>query len=244
MRRYLRCCDADYHIMGTLTYPAEYPKDGRIVKGHLRAFIERCRRYHEKNGNNGWSIFWFLEFQERGAPHFHFFTNFEIDKGLLALWWHDIVDSRDSRHLLAGTRIEYLRAGRSGTLGYAAKYAAKSSQKEVPPCFANVGRFWGAVGLVSCHAFFLLVSFDDLLGETHKRMQFALRAALKRADGHWKKINFGERAALAAGITMFDEKLCSEVKCILERYGCLLALRNPVTVVEYPSIGLLPGEIV
>jgi len=243
MRRYLRCCDAQYSIMGTLTYPAEFPHSGRVVKAHFRAFVERCRRYHERDGHADWSIFWFLEFQSRGAPHFHFFTNYEIPHDLLALWWYDIVSSGDQRHLLAGTRIEYIRTGRSGTLSYASKYAAKVEQKAVPAGFEDVGRFWGAVGSVSCHAFFILVPFEEITGITHRALELSLREALKRSDGHWKRINFGEKNHLMRGITMFDEALCAEVEGILQHYGLLLSVRNSKTVVEYPTIDCLPGAI-
>lgn len=243
MRRFLRCCDAQYRIMGTLTYPAEFPSSGRVVKAHFRAFVERCRRYHERAGHAGWSIFWFLEFQARGAPHFHFFTNYTIPRDLLAMWWYDIVGSGDQRHLLAGTRIEYIRIGRAGTISYASKYAAKATQKDVPPGFEDVGRFWGAVGLVSCHAFFILVPFDEITGPTHRALELSLREALKRSDGHWKRMDFGEKRHLIRGITMFDDELCAEVEGILHHYGLIMSVRNSQTVVEYPSIDMIPGEV-
>lgn len=250
MRRYLRCCDVQYRILGTLTYPAEFPRSGRIIKRHFRAFVERCRRYHEGASRSDWSIFWFLEFQERGAPHFHFFTNYEIPRDLLAGWWYQIVNSGDERHLQAGTRIEYLRAGRSGSLAYASKFigcltaeSGKQNQKQVPCGFEDVGRFWGAVGNVSCHAFFLLVPFDSLLSETHKNLQLALRSALKRSDGFWKRLNFGDKAHLVRGITMFDDDLCAEVEAIIHRFGLLLSVRDSKTIVEYPSIDMIQGEI-
>lgn len=246
MRRFLRCSNARYSIMGTLTYPSEYPRSGRVVKAHFRAFIERFRRYIKGlygESASDWSVFWFLEFQSRGAPHFHFFTNYTIPRDVLAMWWYDIVSSGDQRHLLAGTRIEYLRAGRSGAIAYASKYAAKVEQKAVPPGFEDVGRFWGAVGDVSCHSFFLLVPFDSLLTETHRNLQKSLREALKRNDGFWKRMDFGEKSHLVRGITMFDDELCSEVEGILHRYGLLLSVRDSATVVEYPSIDMIPDEV-
>lgn len=255
MRRFLRCCDAEYSIMGTLTYPRVYPHSGRVIKRHFRAWVERCRRYHERQRHgNDWSIFWFLEFQCRGAPHFHFFTNREIPCDLLALWWYDIVDSGDPRHLLAGTGIEYLRAGRFGALSYASKYAAtlvaesnksgdKSVQKIVPDGFEDVGRFWGAVGNVSCHSFFLLVKFDDYWSETRISLDDEIERALKSADGLWKRIDFGDRGDIVRGITMFDEDLRLKIEGILSRYGLLFSVKYPATVLEYPSIDMLPGEV-
>jgi len=239
MRRYLRCCDAKYSIMGTLTYPAEFPRSGRVCKGHFRAFAERCRRYYRKSGKDGWSIFWFIEFQQRGAPHFHFFATHEIPRDLLAVWWYDIVDSQDRKHLLAGTRIEYLRNGRSGAIAYASKYAAKMEQKEVPLGFEDVGRFWGAIGLVSCHAFFMLVRFDDLLSETHKLMQDEIRKALKRAQGRWRRMNFGEKAHLIRGIVFKDEDLRNEVEGILHRCGLMGRMKKREKVVECQNLEII-----
>jgi len=143
MRRFLRSCTAQYRNLITLTYPCGYPSDGRTVKGHLRSFVERCRRYLGP-GYGSQGLFWFLEFQERGAPHFHLFTTFSVPRETVSRWWYDIVGSEDERHLRAGTRIEALTSGREGAIAYAVKYATKSEQKEVPQQYSNVGRFWGA----------------------------------------------------------------------------------------------------
>lgn len=240
MRRYLRSCDARYRVMGTLTYPAQFPTSGRAVKAHLRAFLERCRRYFSSAGIEGWSVFWFLEFQERGAPHFHFFTTHEIPKDLLADWWFDIVNSGDPNHRLAGTRIEFLKQARGATVAYAAKYAAKAGQKDVPAGFECVGRFWGVAGLVSCHSLFLLVPFDLIDSTLHRSLEKELRDALKGSDGYWKRIDFGERAHLCRGITMFDDELAAKVEAILHRYGLLLSTHYDRVIVEYPAIGLIP----
>lgn len=150
MRKYLRTTESDYSIMVTLTYPNEYPKNGKIVKEHLRRFLQELKRESERNvkkeNNCEFSAFWFLEFQERGAPHFHIFTNRRFNKMWLSKKWYEICETYDEKHLRIGTRIEKLRGGRGATCSYASKYAAKLSQKSVPECFLNVGRFWGISG--------------------------------------------------------------------------------------------------
>lgn len=138
--------------------------------------------------------------------------------------------------MLAGTRIERLRGGREGAIGYATKYAAKLEQKEVPAGYESVGRFWGACGLVSCHSVFVLVPFDALLSETHKKMKMELRRELLERPGGWKRMNFGERGLVVRGITMMDSELRERIERILKRYGLLLMVRNPETVVEYPEL--------
>jgi hypothetical protein len=151
MRKYLRECMADYQQMLTLTYPFSYPIDGSIIKNHLRKFLQEMRREWLRsassfNREKEYSAFWFLEFQERGAPHFHIFATWSPSKEWVSETWYRIVQSDDIRHLRAGTRVEFLRAGKAGTISYASKYAAKMSQKVVPDNYLNCGRFWGVSG--------------------------------------------------------------------------------------------------
>lgn len=147
MRAYLRGCLADYGTMVTLTYPGYFPSNGKAVKEHLRRFLQEMRRlYEKKRPPSEFSAFWFLEFQARGAPHFHIFTNGQPCKEWVASTWYRVVDSEDIRHYHAGTRVEQIRAGRAGTISYASKYAAKLEQKTVPAGYENVGRFWGVFG--------------------------------------------------------------------------------------------------
>ena len=90
-------------IMLTLTYPADFPLDGRIVKNHWRRFRQWMVRNGAKTG------LWVLEFQKRGAPHFHIFIQEPLDKDAVANAWYRIVGSGDPKHLEAGTRIETFR---------------------------------------------------------------------------------------------------------------------------------------
>jgi hypothetical protein len=148
MRRYLRECLSDYANMVTLTYPAFFPSNGKTVKEHLRRFLQELKRYTAKRNmsEERYSVFWFIEFQERGAPHFHLFTTHSYPKDWVSHVWYNIVKSDDLRHLSAGTRCEALRKSRAGLISYACKYAVKQVQKAVPEGYANVGRFWGVSG--------------------------------------------------------------------------------------------------
>lgn len=125
-------------VEATLTYPAEFPLDGLKVKRDLKAILRWLRKQDIKG-------MWFLEFQERGAPHFHCFLSGFMEKRELSAAWYRIVHSGDKRHLKAGTRISYIRKAHA-LAAYAAKYAAKWGQKEVPSEYKNVGRFWGRFG--------------------------------------------------------------------------------------------------
>ena len=168
MRRYLRTCLADYTHMVTLTYPCGYPTNGAIVKNHLKRFIQELKRELAGRGAmsakaiSEWSVFWFFEFQKRGAPHFHLFCTHVPDNKWISKTWYRIVDSEDERHLRAGTNCERFKAGRAGTISYAAKYAAKATQKDVPEEFKSVGRFWGVSGRRAVLAADTFVSLTEM----------------------------------------------------------------------------------
>lgn len=127
--------------MMTLTYPREWPHDGKVVKANLKAMINRVRR---KVG--GFDYLWFLEFQKRGAPHVHLLLSCKSSrdrKSWLSQSWHDIVNKDvNESHLKAGTRWTGIRK-RNGARNYCVKYAQKMEQKNVPALYQNVGRFWG-----------------------------------------------------------------------------------------------------
>lgn len=152
MRRYLRECVAEYSVMVTLTYPGFFPSNGKLVKDHLRRFIQEVQREYKRLGHPNdcgykkHSVFWFMEFQHRGAPHFHLFLTWSPPKEWVSRRWYEIVGSEDKRHLYAGTRTEFIRSRHSGTISYASKYAAKQEQKVIPEGYENAGRFWGVTG--------------------------------------------------------------------------------------------------
>lgn len=237
MRRYLRCCDAEYIYMVTLTYPAVYPTDGRRCKQQLRTFISRYRRMCERNGYSDWSLFWFVEFQERGAPHFHLFITHPLPRAELSRWWYEIVGSGDAKHLAAGTRIERFREGRTGASVYASKYAAKSSQKCVPVGFDDVGRFWGVSGRGSCHSVTVFVASEQLDSKQHKTMQNELREALKAAPNDWKPIKVGPDK-VSIGIFLRCVHLRAKAESILHRNGLIMDLApNSESFIEIPTLG-------
>lgn len=129
---------ADFRVMLTLTYPAHYPLNGPAVKSHLRALTERARRLGMLKSE---SWVWWLEFQDRGAPHFHILSTGWIPKAWAAKAWAAVTGGVEA----ACTRVEGLRKPETAG-GYARKYAAKAEQKDVPPGFERVGRMWGMVG--------------------------------------------------------------------------------------------------
>lgn len=120
----------------TLTYPAEWDGDPARWKRDLDVFLKRLGRRWPAA-----SAVWKLEFQRRGAPHFHLlvFGVQSLPRDWVAQVWYEVVNSQDMSHLLAGTRVERVRSWR-GVMSYAAKYMGKAGQA---PGGQLVGRFWG-----------------------------------------------------------------------------------------------------
>lgn len=133
MRRYLENCTANYIVLATVTY-ASIPTDGRAVKRHLDTFARQLSAYQLMPR----SLFWILEFQRRGAPHYHFLSTDFIDKWALSWLWH----FSSQQPPKTATNVKSIRK----PLQYALKYANKLEQKQVPEQYQGVGRLWGILG--------------------------------------------------------------------------------------------------
>ena len=125
----------------TLTYPKVFPNanDHETYKRHLLCFNLWLRR---RNMAGAWK----LEFQSRGAPHFHILALPKTKlKGLskfrkeLAEYWYKLVDSKDEKHLKAGTSCGPIESS-EGIISYMAQYLGKEDQI-LPDNFT--GRYWG-----------------------------------------------------------------------------------------------------
>lgn len=137
-----------FHTILTLTYPDVYPNDGKEAKKHLNRFLTWLRRVvYDLN------YIWFLEFQTRGAPHYHILLSCHHNELLhhkIALEWSLIVSRetfRERRKVMAvhehAKAFERIREP-DGAARYALKYLSRAKQKIVPEQYQNVGRFWGA----------------------------------------------------------------------------------------------------
>jgi hypothetical protein len=213
MRKYLRGCEAKYSAMLTLTYPGFFESDGAKVKKHLERFMRSLKCWfgsvwpERVNSAERFSAFWFLEFQERGAPHFHIFVNFLPHFKWVAKTWYQIVNSEDERHLRAGTRTEKLNKGRGGTISYASKYAAKAAQKVAPEGYENLGRFWGVYGnrtVVEASTVVRADKFADVSGNFKKIRNSIKKAVLEKTTiVHVDKV--GCEVYFIANKTLFDK---------------------------------------
>ena len=136
----------------TYTYPRVFTSDGREVVRHREAMKERWRK--------AWGApkgAWVLEFQKRGAPHTHTFVGLpDVEPQAFDDWvlrcWFEVVGSGDRQHLNRGVDIERsfggsARSNARRVAEYFWREAGKMEQKEVPPEYTDVGRFWGYWGL-------------------------------------------------------------------------------------------------
>ncbi|MGH8093981.1 MAG: rolling circle replication-associated protein [Chthoniobacterales bacterium] len=134
---------SDLPLFCTLTYPSEWTWDVKLWKRHLKIFSQRFLRRWQHGG-----FVWKLEFQKRGAPHFHPFVwgISNCDYREFMHWisdaWNEIAGDGDPNHLLAGTRIERLRHAKAA-IRYVSGYASKTDQTRPGE---KVGRYWGVVG--------------------------------------------------------------------------------------------------
>ena len=133
------------HFLVTLTYPAEFPTELSVIKADRRTFMKRLQRAFPSV-----VVLWKLEFQRRGAPHYHLIVaNSGASVAGMREWvrraWYEVVGSGDERHLMAGTQVDRLRSTAAYLCGYLKKFGRKSYQDEAPE-WAHGLRRWGIVG--------------------------------------------------------------------------------------------------
>jgi hypothetical protein len=128
--------------MVTLTYPAKFTKSGRKTKAHLKAFR---RKFESKWGKV--KALWRLEFQSRGAPHYHiiYLDCPFIPIGEVSRIWYDIVKSKDENHLKNGVDLKRIHDASQQKLimHYVSKYIAKVQKDVTYGEFTEIGRWWG-----------------------------------------------------------------------------------------------------
>lgn len=157
--------------MLTFTYPERFPMSGATAKAHLHAFR---KRFYRRFGVRMAGI-WKMEFQARGAPHFHCYIGRPTSIGWKPFveWarqaWYEIVGSGDPKHARQGVRIDRQFVGRATNVRRLAAYFAKHNAKQaehyqhrVPEGFIATGRFWG-VWVLKPHQVEVGLTTDQLI---------------------------------------------------------------------------------
>jgi hypothetical protein len=174
----------------TLTYSQQYPHNGKEVKSHLNAFLIRMRRSFGKFG-----YVWFLEFQERRAPHVHLMTTLKnLDQEARQTFAHNWaraakqdnvlychLEDKTERSLYNEVlkvhthpyQWELIRL-EHGAKWYVLKYATKPHQKTVPRDYRDVGRFWGTSRDIPASDYETFDVSEEYLREMLERMGYSV----------------------------------------------------------------------
>jgi hypothetical protein len=196
----------------TLTFPASeyadtarfnYMRDGESVK---KAYYQ-VRKWLMRRGIGG---LWFLEFQKRGAPHFHIFTTralSDIDVDDLRSYWWSSVRSGCPHHRRRGVDSQVLRK-RHAAGSYAAKYSSKTEQKTVPEAYSDVGRFWGTFGIDTRVPELVLPSLREIfeLARVARNAEKAYRRSLNLPRRRNRKHSSGVRYSIAPAVRVYLER--------------------------------------
>lgn len=124
----------------SLTYHLNFPQDGALTKTHLSYFLNAVRRKF-----NNLRYLWILEFQRNGHPHYHFFSDIEVNienRLFLSSIWNSITKEGAPHFKFHNHPKNFIPWNLNS--GYLVKYLSKDYQKIVPDSYINVGRFWGA----------------------------------------------------------------------------------------------------
>ena len=126
----------------TLTYPAKFPTNPRKYKAQLK---EYRRRFEIRYGKI--PAVWRLEFQARGAPHYHLMY---LDAPFIPIpdWcalWSDVIHTKDENHRKIGVDVKLITQGKEAGLvaSYLGKYVAKVDERVNVDTERSVGRYWG-----------------------------------------------------------------------------------------------------
>jgi len=136
--------EAHTAVFITFTYPAEFPTDPPTIKAHRNQFLQSLRRIIPSH-----HYIWRLEWQERGAPHYHmvlWIRQFADDPSVrdqmiaIAGSWHEITGSGSKAHEAYGVQWEEMNSYRQ-TSKYISKYVGKHEDTED---HGYNGRRWAA----------------------------------------------------------------------------------------------------
>lgn len=191
--------DLSIVAMLTLTYPSDW-KTVAPTSASAKRHLFLLRKRFERQFSRPFFALWKMEFQRRGAPHFHLLA--PIPKGgefktWLSQTWTEIVNHPDeverTKHLVAGTGVDKAKGISADTAQRISYYFSKHSSankglkeyQNTPPDewvqAGSVGRFWGywALDIATSE---LVVSESDALfvARTLRRWQRANRRIVER----------------------------------------------------------------
>lgn len=179
----------------TLTYHYGFQQ------GHLRWHVQL--NYVEKLLRRRWGPqlaggMWVLEFQKRGAPHFHLIVFWKSAPSAehFARWvarvWTHLAERGDRAALKHGTRVDRVRIDEAGGVGklmrYLVKYVGKADTKKLVDATTGevleTGRMWGEFGDVpKGSAVIFTLNYEDRVRVSRRLRRWGKAARLLRRVG-------------------------------------------------------------
>jgi hypothetical protein len=221
--RLLRCLHTlTFHHMTfiTLTYPREFPTDSRIYKAHLK---EYRRRFEERYGKI--PGVWRLEFQKRGAPHYHILY---LDAPFIPVreWsalWADVTHSKSENHRKNGVDLKLIVPGSESKLiaFYVAKYVGKVDETTAKNQQRKPGRWWGKWNVEEVQPIEVEIDLNEAIALVDEILS-------DRQSHGWEPIKkdsctiFGENL----GTGEFEKQVVARVKEIVDRKTARKTIRN------------------
>jgi hypothetical protein len=132
------------HLIKTqfcMTYGDVWPLNGRVLKADFNRFRAAVKKHFPDL-----AYIWIAEFQTRGCPHYHFYSNIprtNENHATLARIWHRIAGYDQAKHHAVHMHRRNFIEWDMGTGSYLCKYLDKEAQKYIPEGFKGMGRWWG-----------------------------------------------------------------------------------------------------
>jgi hypothetical protein len=142
------CCVFKPNYFLTLTYPKDFPRDGRLCKSHLQRLFAFLKGQGEFRGlDSDVKFFWKMEFQSRDALHYHILVESSLPlddlKSAVIKKWKQLTGNT---YEWGGVDLSIIRDDFRARI-YTALYTQKKHQNIIPEDFQNAGRFWGVMGI-------------------------------------------------------------------------------------------------
>lgn len=182
----LRREELAHALIVTLTYPIDCPapEDHAVYKGHLHTFqIYLRRKWPSCSG------IWKLEFQKRGAAHYHLMlyglhrVELEVVRAWVRTTWYRLAHNGDKHLGMRATQVDPIKSV-GGAVYYLIKYLSKDDQT-MPGNFS--GRYWGKINKP-----FLPAVEPVIVEQEEKRVLLVRRIARKKMQkdvehSRWKR---------------------------------------------------------
>ncbi len=229
-RRLLFVCRNSGHLVKSqflCSFHNSWPLDGKSLKKMLAAWIKRLKRKY----GPGFSWLWCLEFQERSAPHIHFYSEIEptAENALfLADSWLAVSGQTGDQECHAVHRhpANFMTWEMKNGQYLAKEYIGKAEQKQVPAAFHNVGRFWAnSVSMKPDFSTIDPLDHDEAIQDLHRQAVRAVSKCAEHQKDHFKTFGCLFAAAvldIAEKMGVPAENLAKDVKkslALAVRYG-------------------------